>query len=321
MKAFCLKHKRVIWIACAVLFVVVLFFIKNKNLFESTEKYFGTNQQVGLTYGPDTTVADLVNKSSTGDGIPDWEKVLLGLDPTKTENIPGVPDSVTIAKLQAQQKADGSGQVVASTDNSNLNQTDTFSKELFATVATLDASGAVDANGNMDQTTVDKLSSSLENSIQNSPQRKIYTLSDLNITNDSSEKALKKYVDTLNILTSKKPLKYTALDVLNKFSPDNTGVNTDPTVLPELDPIISKNTALINGMLKMEVPQPLSTMHLNYINALEGLVENISDVKLYNTDPIISFSGMSKYETNITALESASQGILQEITLLSQSSE
>ena len=85
-----MKYKRIIWIASAVVFVVVLFFIKNVNLLQGTIKYLGGNQKSGLTYDPNAKMVDLINKSTTGDGIPDWEKVLWGLDPTKTENVPGV---------------------------------------------------------------------------------------------------------------------------------------------------------------------------------------------------------------------------------------
>lgn len=185
----------------AVVFIVALFFIKNKNLFENTVKYFGGNGKAGLTYDPNETVGDLINKSTTGDGIPDWEKILLGLDPTKTENVPGVPDSVTIEKIA---QANGTNPQT-NTDDSNLSQTDKFSRELLSTVASLEESGAIDENGNMDQATQDQLSNSLINSIQNTPQRKIYQLSDIKIINDNSVAAVKKYNNALNNVFPKHP--------------------------------------------------------------------------------------------------------------------
>ena len=89
-----------LWIASAVVFLFVLFLLKTNSIFENS--IFAANKQKnGLTYDNTETLGDLVNKSTTGDGIPDREKILLGLDPTKTENVPGVPDSVTIAKLES----------------------------------------------------------------------------------------------------------------------------------------------------------------------------------------------------------------------------
>lgn len=292
--------------------IILLFFIKNKNLFESTEKYIGIKQQGSLNYDPNTTVADLVNKSTTGDGIPDWEKILFGLDPAKKENVRGVPDSVTIEKLKIQQTAQSSGQVI-NQDNTNLTQTDKFSREFLATVTTLDQSGAIDQNGNMSQDTVDKLSSSLSDSVQNSPQRKIYTLSDLNITNDASITVVEKYNEALNGFYKKLSTKYNVVDILQKFAPDDTGLNVDPTVLPELDPIINELNNFIAGMVKIKVPQKFANLHLNMLNGLEGIVENLNDVKLYDTDPIVAFSGVSKYNNNVTNMESAAQQLADEI--------
>jgi hypothetical protein len=278
----------------AIVFIVIIFFIKNKNLFEGTVKYFSGSGKAGLTYNPNETVGDLLNKSTTGDGIPDWEKVLLGLDPTKTENVPGVPDSVTIAKMM--QANGGSGTTI--TDDSKLSQTDQVSREFFATVASLQESGAIDANGNMSQATQDQITNSLINNIQNSPQRKIYQLSDIKIVNDNSVSAVKKYNNALNNVFPKTPIKNSVADILQKFAPDDTGNNADPSVLSELNPIIKQMTDSLNGMLAAPVPQALATLHLYMINYTEGMIENLNDVQQYNTDPIVAFSGMNKYEQN-----------------------
>jgi len=255
-------------------------------------------------------VADLVNKSTTGDGIPDWQKILFGLDPTKKENVPGVPDSVTIEKLKAQQAASANGQVNNQND-ANLTQTDKFSREFLATVTTLGQNGAIDQSGNMDQATVDKLSASLSNSVQNSPQRKIYKISDLKITSDISVTTIKKYNGVLNGLYKKLSTKYGVVDVLQKFSPNET--NVDSTVLTELDPIIKELNTFVDGMVKMEVPKSLATLHLNMLNRLEGVIENLNDIKLYDTDPIVSFQGINKYETNSTNMQLAAQQLTDEI--------
>jgi len=65
----------------------------------------------------------------------------------------------------------------------------------------------------------------------------------------------------------------------------------------------------MNGMLATPVPQSLATLHLNAINAMEGVIENLNDVQLYNTDSIVAFSGMSKYTQNSTNMT----GTLQQL--------
>jgi len=254
----------------------------------------------GLVYGPNMTVADLVNKSTSGDGIPDWEKILLGLDPTKKENVPGVPDSVTIAKMLQADNVSTQTNTGNQPADSNLSQTDRVSREFFATVAALEQNGAIDENGNMSQATQDQLSSTLMNSVQNSPQRKMYQLSDLKIVNDNNVATVRKYNNALNNVFPKTALKENVMDILQKFAPDNTGNNGNPAALSELDPIIKQMTDSLNGLLAVPVPQALATLHLYMVDTLEGMIENLTDIQQYNTDPIVAFSGMSKYEQNST---------------------
>jgi hypothetical protein len=298
------KHKRMLSIILAMVFLVALFLLKNGllfTLFKSNTTYQAKNQ-ASLAYG-NMTIGDLVNKSTTGDGIPDWEKILWGLDPTKKENVPGVPDSVTIEKLKAQQLAENGGQTNTSAGNQNTGnttQTDEFSKDLFATVA-----AATENGQSLDQATIDKISSSLADNIKNSPPRKIYTLADIKIINDDTIAAAQKYSNTLNGLYQKTPVKYTVMDVLQKFAPDEN--TEDASALSQLDPIIKQINNFLNGMLGMSAPQSLATLHLGMINGLEKVMENLNDIKLYDTDVVVALSAISQYQTNAATLEATSQ--------------
>jgi hypothetical protein len=254
-------------------------------------------------------VGELVNKDTDGDGIPDWEESLYGLDPTKKETNPGIPDSVAIQNLISQNQTEQGLPLSTNQGPENLTQTDKFSREFLTTLTTLAQNGAIDANGNMYQATQDQITNSLINSIQNSPQRKIYQLSDIKIINDNSVAAVKKYNTALNNAFPKGTIKNSVIDIFQKFAPDDTGNNTDPSVLPELSPIIKQMTDSLNGMLTAPVPQVLATLHLYMINDLEGMIENLSDVQQYNTDPIVAFSGMSKYEQNSSLFTEATQYI------------
>ena len=63
-------------IVFAVLFLVALFLLKTTPVFKNKTN-LELNKNGGLIYGS-AIVGDLVNKSTSGDGIPDWEKVLWG---------------------------------------------------------------------------------------------------------------------------------------------------------------------------------------------------------------------------------------------------
>lgn len=303
MKLFWSKHKRIIWIAFAIVFIVVLIFIKYGNLFKGAEKYLGINQQTGLSYNPNMSLEDLVNMDTDGDGIPDWEEKLFGTDPTKAETVPGVPDSVTIEKLRAEQTSGAVGQAsVGNQNNGNPSQTDQFGKELLATISTLTENGAIDSNGSMDQATADKLSKSLANSIENTTT-KIYTTADMKVINDNTNPVIKKYATTVISIFTKNPTKYSVMDVLQKFNKD--GNTVDPTVLPQLDPIIKQMSDVMNGVLATEVPSSLAPIQLGLINSFEKVVEDLNNIELYNTDPILAFKGITAYQTDANSADTA----------------
>ena len=52
------------------------------------------------------------------------------------------------------------------------------------------------------------------------------------------------------------------------------------------------------------MPKSLSVLHLNVINSLQRLYENISDIKLYEDDTIVAFGAIFQYNQNASALES-----------------
>src|ERR1035437_1204318 len=250
-----------------------------------------SKQQNGL-YSGSATVGELANKDTDGDGIPDWEEGLYGVDPTKKETTPGIQDSVAIEKLISQnQIAQGTPLVKGPV---NLTQTDKFSQDLIATVTTLSQNGA------MDQTTADALGNSLISQIQNTPVRKVFLLIDLKTTKDDTSATVKKYADALAAIFQKNPTKYTILDILQKFSADVN--NVDPSVLVELDPNIKQINGFIDGMIVLSVPQSLAFLHLGVLNGFEKIVKNLNDIKLYDTDPIVALSGMTKYSQNSTTL-------------------
>ena len=282
-----------------MVFAVALFLLKTTSVFENKETYKGAGQKNGLTYG-NITIKDLVNKDTDGDGILDWEEGLWGTDPTKKETTPGTPDKVAIENLKKQTGQNQQGlPLLKNGDNQsieNLTQTDQFSRELFSTIATLNQNGIVD------QATIDKLGASLAEKIQNPIIRKVFLISDIKTINDNSVQAFINYNNALNSIFQKYPTTYSVLDVLQEFIIDENSV--DVSVLSKLNPIIEQSNKVMTAMVKMNVPQSLSVLHLNFINTLQRLVENLSDIKLYDNDSIVALGGISKYKENTTQLES-----------------
>ena len=277
-----------------VVFIVVLFFTKNNTVFES-------RTGSGLVYSGNEKVEDLVNMDTDEDGVSDWKEGLFGTDPTKKDtNDDGIPDGVEIARRSGQNLENG--ELNLNIDTSlNATQTDLLSQELFSTIAALNQAGE------LDQATIDKLSESLVGNIQNSGNKKFFLYSDLNIAENDTVQSVKNYENAMNKIYSSYTINYTAIDVLQKFMIDENTV--DESVLVELDPIIKQMNSIINEMVKMPVPKSLALLHLDFLNKLQKFPENLGNIKLYDTDPVVAVGAISQYYVNVTNLESAAYNL------------
>jgi hypothetical protein len=304
IKEFWTKHKRVISICIAVVFLMSLFFYKNSSILKRGVNYITNRDQNGLVY--DGTLKDLVNKDGDADGILDWEEPLWGLDPTKKETTPGVPDISVINKLKKEE-----GISVESTEggtmtgDENLTETEKFSRELFSTITALSQQGEIDEN------TIEQITASLSEKMQNFSYRKVFIPSDIKITVGDLYEDIKKYNDSLNNAYIKNPIKGSVIEILRKFIVDENNVDSD--VLNQLDPIITQTKSLIEEILKIEVPQTLVSFHLEFLNGTERVVENIEDIRKYNDDAIVALVGISQYEKNSVSLEEIMGKLREEV--------
>lgn len=254
-----------------------------------------------MTYS-NAILGDLVNRDTDGDSVMDWEESLWGTDPTKRDtNDNGVSDSAEIAKMKSVAIVSNENDVPEVQNTENLTETDKFSREFFSTIATLNQ------NGVMDEATVEKLSTSLSEHIRNSPQRKVYGLSDIKILTNNDLNAIKTYDQTLDSIHKKYPIEGNVMSILQNFIVDEDTVNLD--ALAELDPIISQLNKITDALSKVNVPQSLTLLHLDFINKIQKFVENLEDIKLYEIDVIVALSGISQFEKNIILLEEATNNL------------
>jgi len=287
-----LNQKRALLVAGAVVFLVVLFFWKN-GIFNK-EKIAGVLSNRNSADNVEI-LQDLINRDTDGDGIVDWEENLWGTDPrNKDTNGDGVPDDIEIAKLKSEAPTNPE---TSATIAENLTKTDEFSRELFSTIATLNQGGEID------QATIDKLGSSLAEQIQNATPKKVFTASDIKIIASNTNTDFLNYNNSLNKIYERYPIKIGAIEILQEFVSGEE--NTSADVLSKLDPIIEQTNKIINELVETGVPSDLAQIHLDFINGLERPVENLSDLQLFDQDPIIALGAISKYEENVALLESA----------------
>jgi len=281
-----LTKKRLLWIAYAVVFLLLILAFKN----DWFSQVFNRKPS-SLTVGS-LKITDLVYQDSDGDTIPDWEERLWGTDPNnKDTNGTGIGDAKEIEMLRSSNEASKDPAYLA---EGQLTNTDKFAMELFSTVSALSQSGEID------QTTLDKLSVSLAGQMYSSNQKRIYTEGELNIDSDESLKAVKAYNDAMGVIYKNYNVNQKIIDILEDSI---VGDSIDTVALMQLEPIIKQTDTVINGMLKIKVPNIFKYEHLEVINGLEKVSENLKDILLVEKDIIVSLSAISQYGENGGALE------------------
>ena len=285
-----------------MIFLIALFLIKKTTIFKKSTTPVVNNQENGLAT---MTLEELVYKDADSDGIPDWQEGLYGLDPTKKETTPGIPDNTAINKLKTEQgnSAENEGGGVASALTAPLTETEKFSRELFAAVA------AANQNGIADQATIDALGATLAEKIENPITRKVFLLSDIKIIDSDTTQAIQKYSDALNKIYLNYPIKKGVVTVLQEFIEDEENIDK----LLELDSVINQTNKIINESLKMQVPKSLSLLHLDLINNLQKMTENINDIKLFDSDPIVAMGAIIQYGENALASVSSANKLTDTI--------
>jgi len=203
------------------------------------------------------------------------------------------------------------GEEIVYLDEGNLTETDKFARELFSTVAALNQSGEID------ETTVEELTTSLALEIQTPVQRKVFTMADLKITSDNSTASYQKYsTDTDKIFIGKYPFDEKVIDILQRFS--ESGEDGSPTILAELDPVIKNLITMVEGMATVKVPAEIATNHLDVTNGLQKILENLEDFRNFEKDPIRTFGAASALPGSLAELD---QSILAELRAIQSNME
>lgn len=282
-------------IVLAVVFLVVLFLLKN-----NTFSFENKSEKEGLV-ADDISLAEFVNRDIDGDGLLDWEETLIGTD-LELWDTDG--DGISDGDQYRATLADAGDTSTSTEDGMEFSQTQTakLSQELFATIA------AMSQVGELDPTAAEQLTNEIIAKVQNADPRKVYAVGEINISTDNSPSAFQKYIADIENIYKKYPAPSpSAIEILVEFAGD--GENTNPDALIDLSPIVTQTENVLGEMTKMGVPSEIAMIHLDLVNVLERLRENLEDMLLFEVDPILAAGGMSNYEGN----EAYLQDVLQEL--------
>jgi len=224
---------------------------------------------------------NLFDKDSDGDGLKDWEEVLWGTDQEKAATFDEILD---LAWVESRQKEiAGSNGITASDENGEENQTDKFSRELYATLAALEAE-------NVDQTTIYDISANLGTAMFDSELPDYFK--QVKIGSISEEMYLENLVNSIE----------KAGDLGNELAV--IGAVTAGEESPEkIVGFAGSYKDLANELSNLIVPEGLSAFHLSLINDLYKVGLSLDSLAKTTSDPIVGLIGLAQYQKYTERIE------------------
>ena len=289
--------KNVILILSAI-FIVAGAFILAERRNSQTEKVVYTAEISTVT---DTIPYQFQNEDSDKDGLKDWEEILLGTNPHN-------PDTDGDGTSDGKESASGRNPLVkgpkdTSTVSSsiltseNLSPTDKLARDFFARYMELKQVGL-----SQDQQSQQELVNQVLKSGTIITTPKIYNLKNILTIPDNSMEAVKKYGNEIGAVFQKYSLPNARNEVvIAKESVD--GENS--TILKEIDPIISSYKNINTSLLKIKVPQSISTIHLDLINNISILIFSAESLRKIDKDALSGIQGATLYVKGASGLNAS----------------
>lgn len=249
---------------------------------------------------------EFVSLDTDGDGLKDWEENLWKTDPKN----PDTDGDGTNDKEEIEQKRDPTikgpkdevdQQIIINNkkqlaDFNKLTDTDKVSRTLLSSYLATKNSG-LPLTEETKQLIVDNALSSLKNS----PQAKIYKISDIkNIVGTDLEDFVF-YTLNFDEIFKNATVEGTGEEMIY-FS--NAIKDNDPEELKKIDPIVLGYEKMISLLLNLPTPKGLEILHINFINSLEKTKKAVNDMTFLFTDPVKAMSGLQKYEGSLQEVSS-----------------
>jgi hypothetical protein len=282
-----MPSKRIgVLLICCILVIVLAGLSKGGRIF--VQKVFNTegksrNLEVSLTYG------DLIERDSDGDGVKDWEESLWGTDKNNPDTDgDGEGDAEEIATLRAEKNGG------APTSLSDLDETDQFAREFFATTIALSESG------NLSESSIASLAENYAGGAVSWKQETIYTDTDLKTTavtatsKSTYENAITQIFSTYNV---------GSIDYINSIPSYIEDRNVDSLSVLQTTSQIYSNS--VTSLLEVMVPIDAVPAHLSLINSLENHFEIIESIINIDSNPIRSLAGISYFTKSMESITNA----------------
>lgn len=243
--------------------------------------------------------ASVIEQDSDNDGLKDWEETLLKTNPKIADTDgDGKTDLVERdeARVEEQRRQEEFVKNLNPKDDANWNDlsfTDQVSRLFISQYLALKQSGEP-------VTSADTVKI-VQNLPRYTPPEKIntlYTRSDVLISSDSSVSALRSYGNAVGSI-----LVVPQGDVVpNELLVFQTFIETGNTekLSTEMSSVVERYTNVISGLKRISVPALMVDKHLEVMNALSALRDDLIAFQGIGDDPFLALSAIETYNKNTT---------------------
>ena len=234
-------------------------------------------------------VKDIIQKDSNDNGIADWEEGLWGLDPTKD----GPANKEFILNKRSVLAKDNTSQAV---DDNALTENDVLSRELFATVMSLQQSDSLNTDS------IKSVSEAIGQNIIPTDIPDVYTINMLKISGTEKDY----YIAFKNLVD-----KYKDKDMGSELTFVSQGLeNKDPQAIYAAKSVAVFYREFGQALIKTPVPSSLAQTNLDLANSYEKVAQTIEGFGNILTDQISGMKALINYKKY-------SDKIISDITKLS----
>ena len=286
IKKFLPSKKIGMLLVCCILVVALAGLSKGGKVF--VQKVFNSenksrNLEISLTYG------DLIERDTDGDGVKDWEESLWGTDKNNPDTDgDGEGDEEEIATLRAEKNGG------APTSLSDLNETDQFAREFFATTIALSESG------NLSNASISSLTENYASGAISWKQETVFTSDNLKTVAVSTTSKTTYEADITKILNT---YNIGSIDYINKLPAYIE--DRDAESLAVLQQTAEIYSGAVTSLLEISVPTDATPAHLTLINSLENHYEIIDSIIKIDSNPIRSLAGISYFTKSMESITNA----------------
>lgn len=282
-----MPSKRIgVLLVCCILIIALAGLSKGgkvlvQKVFNSENK--SRNLEISLTYG------DLIERDTDNDGVKDWEESLWGTDKNNPDTDgDGEGDAEEIATLRAEKNGG------APTSLSDLDETDQFAREFFATTIALSESG------NLSDASIASLAENYASGAISWKQETIFTSDNLKTTDISTTSKTNYEVDITNVLNT---YNIGSIDYIN-FIPAYIE-KRDAEALSIIQKTSETYSGAVEALLEITVPTDAVPAHLSLTNSLENHREIIDSILEIDSNPIKSLAGIAYFTKSMESITNA----------------